>query len=70
MLIINSLQTGTCLVVILGFTIACLSQNPLPVYTDSLQSGFQDWSWATRNLNNTSPVHKGSRSIGVNAAYW
>jgi alpha-L-arabinofuranosidase len=46
------------------------AQSNLPIYTDSLQSGFQDWSWASRNLNNTSPVYSGTRSISVTASYW
>ena len=37
----------------------------LPIYTDSLQSGFLNWSWATVNLANTSPVQAGSDSIAV-----
>ncbi len=42
-----------------------LAQAPLPVYTDSLVNGFQDWGWATRNYANTSPVHSGSKSVAV-----
>jgi hypothetical protein len=37
------------------------------IYTDSLQNGWQNWSWATVNLANTSPVHAGSDSISVSA---
>jgi len=59
-------------------TMSCLSvapliatgQGALTIYADSLQNGFQDWSWATRNLNNTSPVHSGNRSISVSANAW
>ena len=43
------------------------AQSDLSVYTDHLVNGFQDWSWATRALDNTSPVHSGSKSIRVNA---
>jgi hypothetical protein len=32
------------------------AQTSLPIYTDNLVNGFQDWSWATRNLGNTSPT--------------
>ena len=35
------------------------------IYSDSLQNGWQNWSWATVNLANTSPVHSGSDSISV-----
>ncbi|MGC3961265.1 MAG: lamin tail domain-containing protein [Verrucomicrobiota bacterium] len=40
------------------------------IYTDSIQNGWQDWSWATHNINNTTPTHTGSRSISVNADAW
>jgi alpha-L-arabinofuranosidase len=41
------------------------AQAPLPVYTDYLVNGFQDWGWAARNYANTSPVHSGSKSVAV-----
>ncbi len=44
-----------------------MAQANLPVYTDNLVNGFQDWSWAPRDLGNTSPVHSGAHSIGVTA---
>lgn len=37
------------------------------IYVDSLVSGWQNWSWATVNLGNTSPVHTGTSSIAVTA---
>jgi alpha-L-arabinofuranosidase len=37
----------------------------LPIYTDNLVNGFQNWSWATVNTANTSPVHSGLYSISV-----
>lgn len=47
------------------------SQNqPLVVYSDALGPGIQNWSWATVNLNNASPVHSGTKSISVNATAW
>jgi len=40
------------------------------IYTDGVQNGFQDWSWATRDFNSTQIVRQGSTSIkatyGVN----
>jgi hypothetical protein len=42
-----------------------LTQANIPIYTDYLVNGFQDWSWATRNMANTSPVHSGADSISV-----
>jgi len=35
------------------------------IYNDSLQNGWQSWSWAKVDLANTKPVHSGSKSIGV-----
>ncbi|MEO7715467.1 MAG: glycoside hydrolase family 44 protein [Capsulimonas sp.] len=42
----------------------------LPVYTDSLQNGWQNWSWATTDLGNSSPVHTGGDSISITAGAW
>ena len=41
------------------------AQAPLPVYTDYLVNGFQDWGWAPHDYANTSPVHSGSKSVAV-----
>jgi hypothetical protein len=46
------------------------AQNDQALYTDSLVNGWQNWSWATVNLANTSPVHSGNASASVNAAAW
>ncbi len=36
------------------------------IYAESLNSGWSNWSWKTTvNLNNTSPVFAGTKSIGV-----
>lgn len=45
-----------------------VAQANLPIYTDSLVNGFQNWSWATVNFQNFSPIHSGSYSIAVNDA--
>jgi len=42
-----------------------IAQANLPIYTDNLVNGFQNWSWATVNLENSSPVHSGAYSISV-----
>jgi alpha-L-arabinofuranosidase len=42
-----------------------IAQANLPIYTDNLVNGFQNWSWATVNFANFSPVHSGSYSIAV-----
>ena len=35
------------------------------LYTDSLQNGWSNWSWATTNLASASPVHGGADAISV-----
>jgi alpha-L-arabinofuranosidase len=44
------------------------AQAPLLIYTDNLVNDFQNWSWATVNFANTSPVYSGSDSISVTTA--
>ncbi len=41
------------------------AQSNETIYADSLQNGWQNWSWATVNFANTSPVHSGAYSISV-----
>src|SRR6185503_13296618 len=55
--------------------VACVAtqlgaQSNQPVYTDSLQNGWQNWSWATVNLGNSSPTKSGSSSISVTSSNW
>lgn len=40
------------------------------IYSDSLQNGWQNWSWATVNLAATSPVHAGTKSASVTVGAW
>ncbi|MDD5369236.1 MAG: hypothetical protein PHQ40_09130 [Anaerolineaceae bacterium] len=40
------------------------------IFADALGSGWSNWSWATVDLQATSPVHSGSRSIAVTCAAW
>ncbi len=56
--------------VLLALAPSGLAQTDQPIYTDSLVGGWQDWSWATVNLANTSPIHSGTRSASVNADAW
>jgi hypothetical protein len=49
----------------ISFLITAQPQDNLQIYTDNLVNGFQNWSWATVNLANTSPVHSGNDSISV-----
>lgn len=41
------------------------AQSDLPVYTDALVGGFQDWGWAAHDYASTSPVHGGTRAVRV-----
>ncbi len=68
------------LVFLTGIIVLTLHLKPVPanaasnlaVYTDSLASGWADWSWNTAvNFNNTSPVQSDSASIAATyAAAW
>lgn len=42
-----------------------MAQPNLPIYTGYLVNGFQNWSWATVNMANTSPLYSGSDTISV-----
>ena len=53
-----------------GLAMAAFGQADLPLYTDNLVNGFQDWSWAVRDLANTSPTHSGTNSISVTSVAW
>jgi alpha-N-arabinofuranosidase len=41
--------------------------NGMSIYGDALVNGWNNWSWASVNTANTSPVHTGSSSIAVTA---
>lgn len=56
----------TCLLSLLPHAWAQAHQ----VYEDSLQNGWENWSWATVNLGNAAPVSAGTSSISVNADNW
>jgi alpha-L-arabinofuranosidase len=46
-----------------------IAQNNLPIYTDNLVNGFQNWSWATVDLENLDPpAHSGTYSVSVTDA--
>ena len=46
------------------------AQSSQAIYDDSLQNGWQNWSWASVSLSNTNPVHAGTQSISVTAGAW
>ena len=72
------LKECALLIVKHAFTVAGLllgaghlsAQSTQNVYTDSLQNGWANWSWATVSLNNASPVRSGSSSISVSSTNW
>lgn len=41
---------------------------PLVIFEDGLAEGWQDWSWALRDLAATAPVHEGKRAIKLTPA--
>jgi hypothetical protein len=44
---------------------SAFGQSSVAVYTDGLQNGWENWSWATCNFTNTTPVHSAPYSISV-----
>lgn len=51
---------------IFGVPDSAAQGTTLPVYTDALAAGWQDWSWNTTvNFSNTNPVYSGTNSIVV-----
>src|SRR5262245_25395522 len=55
---------------VLALVPVAFAQSDQQIYADSLVNGWQNWSWATVNLANASPVHSGTRSAGVTADAW
>src|SRR5260370_26366656 len=51
----------------LALSSKAFAQSNQAVYTDGLNNGWQNWSWASVNLSNNAPVHSGSASISLNA---
>ena len=56
------------LLLLLSSAVRANAQASLPIYTDYMVNGFQDWGWANRNLANPSPTHSGADSISVTTA--
>lgn len=67
---IRWLRSQVVLLSLLAAGTVAKAQAPLIIYSDGLLNGFQDWSWATRDLANPSPVHGGSTSMSVTATAW
>ncbi|MDR6290790.1 MULTISPECIES: glycoside hydrolase family 5 protein [Inquilinus] len=54
----------------LGFGSA-RAADPVVIYSDALQAGWQDWSWSSGQiLTNTATVHGGTRSIRLVQGGW
>lgn len=53
------------LALLAGAALRVAAQSNQAIYTDSLQNGWANWSWATVNLSNTNTVHSGADSISV-----
>jgi hypothetical protein len=62
----------SALAFLVGFfcVLSVRAQTNQTVYTDLLQNGWENWSWATVNLNNASPARGGAASASVNAGAW
>src|SRR5260221_14312635 len=73
---INHSIAVTCMIrsrILLLFLLGALTRSVLSlsdqsIYTHSLVNGCQNWSWATVNLANPSPIHSGTSSASVSAA--
>ena len=44
--------------------------QPLAIYHDAMAAGWENWSWATHDLQNTDPVHSGAFSISFEPDAW
>jgi len=69
MTIAKTLRSAILLLGILGLTGMAGAADQI-IYDNALENGWNDWSWATVNLANTTPTHSGSDSISVSAAQW
>jgi hypothetical protein len=52
----------------LAFLFQLTARADQVIYDDALENSWVNWSWATVNLANASPVHSGSDSISVTAS--
>jgi hypothetical protein len=52
----------------LAFLFQITARADQVIYDDALENSWVNWSWATVNLANASPVHSGSDSISVTAS--
>jgi hypothetical protein len=55
---------------VLCLNLGAHAQTNLSIYSDELDSGFQNWSWGSNNFSSTSPVYSGAYAISFNAPVW
>jgi len=72
---IRAVEPGRSAPLVVLAVLACALLAPsahaqLAVYTDSLQNGFADWSWGTRDLAQTAVVRSGSAAISFEPDGW
>src|SRR5690349_18383306 len=60
----------------IGATVCSLFVSSVPasadqvIYDDAVANGWENWSWATVNFDNTATVHGGSKSISASGTAW
>ena len=52
------------------WSVPAASAQAITVYDDALHSPFEDWSWATHDLQATAYVHAGTHAISMLPADW
>jgi hypothetical protein len=55
---------------LVALVLALPAPAQLAVYTDSLQNGFSDWSWAAHDLAQTAVVRSGSAAVSFEPDGW
>ena len=56
---------GSCVATLFIISLSVQAQTNQSIYTDTLQNGWVNYSWATVSFTNALPVHGGSDSISV-----
>lgn len=70
------MRTGSkiCRLIVAMFHVSLLMVGSagadMVVYDDALRNGWQNWSWGTYSLTNTTPVHAGTYSISFGQNGW
>lgn len=62
---LKSFMKYVFMAVVMMVAFGAAGQANLPIYTDHLVNGFQDWGWGTRSFAATTPVHSGTNSISM-----